>query len=90
MTVTRTENGGFGFVLKGVEPVWIESVLPGSPADKAGLCPGDAILDVNGKDVRLVVWLLIIKLTFYLTICNRIYWCYYVSYIVYEVNVKLK
>lgn len=30
----------------------VESIQPGSPADKAGLCPGDNILSVNGCKVR--------------------------------------
>ncbi|XP_062999489.1 delphilin [Elgaria multicarinata webbii] len=42
----------FGFTLRGHAPVWIESVLPGSPADKASLRPGDRILFLNGLDMR--------------------------------------
>jgi predicted metalloprotease with PDZ domain len=52
VTVNRTADGGFGFVLRGDQPVWIESVLSGSPADHAGLRSGDAILEVNDIDVR--------------------------------------
>ncbi|XP_015284508.1 PREDICTED: delphilin [Gekko japonicus] len=42
----------FGFTLRGHAPVWIESVLPGSPADKALLKAGDRILFLNGLDMR--------------------------------------
>ncbi|XP_074867348.1 delphilin isoform X2 [Carettochelys insculpta] len=42
----------FGFTLRGHAPVWIESVLPGSPAEKAALKPGDRILFLNGLDMR--------------------------------------
>jgi S1-C subfamily serine protease len=30
----------------------IDAVLPGSPAQKAGLAPGDVILEVDGRDAR--------------------------------------
>ena len=52
VSITRAQDGSFGFVLRGNDPVWIESVLAGSPAQLAGLAPGEAILDVNGIDVR--------------------------------------
>ncbi|XP_062947172.1 delphilin isoform X2 [Cynocephalus volans] len=42
----------FGFTLRGHGPVWIESVLPGSPADNAALKSGDRILFLNGLDMR--------------------------------------
>ncbi|XP_063171083.1 LOW QUALITY PROTEIN: delphilin [Candoia aspera] len=42
----------FGFTLRGHAPVWIESILPGSPADKASLRAGDRILFLNGLDMR--------------------------------------
>jgi membrane-associated protease RseP (regulator of RpoE activity) len=44
-----------GMVLKGKEEppeVWIERVVPGSPAEKAGLLPGDRILSVDGKEIK--------------------------------------
>ena len=37
--------------LKGL---WIERVLPGSPAEKAGLLPGDQLIAVEGIEVREV------------------------------------
>ncbi|MBS3906414.1 MAG: ChaN family lipoprotein [Syntrophaceae bacterium] len=43
-----------GVVLKEREEprgVWIERVIPQSPAEKAGLLPGDQILSVNGKEI---------------------------------------
>ncbi|KAF6081321.1 Grid2 interacting protein [Phyllostomus discolor] len=45
-------NKSFGFTLRGHGPVWIESVLPGSPADSASLRSGDRILFLNGLDMR--------------------------------------
>uniref|UniRef100_A0A3Q2R429 Grid2 interacting protein n=1 Tax=Fundulus heteroclitus TaxID=8078 RepID=A0A3Q2R429_FUNHE len=45
-------NQSFGFTLRGHAPVWIDSVIAGSPADKAGLKPGDRILFLNGLDMR--------------------------------------
>ncbi|XP_072917163.1 delphilin isoform X1 [Hemitrygon akajei] len=42
----------FGFTLRGHGPVWLESVLPGSPAEKSGLKAGDRILFLNGLDMR--------------------------------------
>jgi len=30
---------------------WIERVLPGSPAEKAGLLPGDQFVSVEGKEM---------------------------------------
>ncbi|KAI5257301.1 Delphilin [Manis pentadactyla] len=45
-------NKSFGFTLRGHAPVWIESVLPGSPADSASLKAGDRILFLNGLDMR--------------------------------------
>ncbi|ELU10762.1 hypothetical protein CAPTEDRAFT_223619 [Capitella teleta] len=51
VTVNRI-NGSFGFVLRGHNPVSLESVVPGGPADRAGLRPGDCILKLNGMDVR--------------------------------------
>ncbi len=46
------ESGSFGFVVRGHGPVYVESVAPGGPADRGGLLPGDAILKLNGLDVR--------------------------------------
>ncbi|KAJ8318724.1 hypothetical protein KUTeg_003815, partial [Tegillarca granosa] len=46
------EAGSFGFVIKGNNPVHIESLDPGGPAEKAGLQAGDFIIGLNGIDVR--------------------------------------
>ncbi|XP_068100398.1 delphilin isoform X2 [Hyperolius riggenbachi] len=45
-------SSSFGFTLRGNSPVWIESVVPGSPAEAAGLRAGDRILFLNGLDMR--------------------------------------
>ncbi|XP_065098581.1 delphilin isoform X2 [Paramisgurnus dabryanus] len=42
----------FGFTLRGHAPVWIDSVIAGSPAEACGLKPGDRILFLNGLDMR--------------------------------------
>ncbi|XP_026771766.1 delphilin isoform X3 [Pangasianodon hypophthalmus] len=42
----------FGFTLRGHAPVWIDSVIPDSPAEECGLKPGDRILFLNGLDMR--------------------------------------
>lgn len=36
------------------EPMVVQTVEPGSPADKAGMKPGDAILEADGKPIRNV------------------------------------
>lgn len=51
--VQVVRNGGnFGFVIKGNNPVFIETVDPGGAAERAGLQPGDLIMKLNGIDVR--------------------------------------
>ena len=52
LSVPRGADGSFGFVLSGEDPVWVKSVMPGSAAQKAGITTGDAILQLNGVDVR--------------------------------------
>ena len=44
-----------GIVLKEKEDrkgVWIERVTPESPAEKAGLLPGDQFVSIDGKEVQ--------------------------------------
>jgi regulator of sigma E protease len=48
---TRFEVGNIG-VLPDVNPS-VDSVIPGDPADRAGLKPGDVILAVNGERIAL-------------------------------------
>ena len=52
VTVSRGDDGSFGFVLSDQDPVCVKSVMPGSAAQKAELTTGDAILQLNGVDVR--------------------------------------
>ncbi len=40
-----------GFTVNVREPRFVEKVIPGSPAEKAGLEEGDAILEVNGNAI---------------------------------------
>ena len=47
-------HGGFGFTLSGNAPVFIRSVDARGPAAKAGLQPGDQIMELNGLNVRSV------------------------------------
>ena len=54
VSVTRGEDGSFGFMLSGQDPVRVKSVMSGSAAQKAGITAGDAVLQVNGVDVRSV------------------------------------
>jgi len=39
---------------EGAEGLWVERVLPESPAEKAGLIPGDQLLAVEGKEITEV------------------------------------
>ncbi|CAH1794248.1 unnamed protein product [Owenia fusiformis] len=55
-------EGNFGFILRGHSPVYIESIEPGGPADRAGLLPGDCILKLNGLDVRRSAHTHVVKL----------------------------
>ena len=48
-------HGGFGFTLSGNAPVFIRSVDTRGAAAKAGLQPGDQIMELNGLNVRSVV-----------------------------------
>ena len=44
-----------GIVLKEKEDpkgVWIERIMPESPAEKAGLLPGDQFVSIDGKEVQ--------------------------------------
>ena len=46
------ENGKFGFVIKGSNPAFIETIDADGPADKAGIKKGDFIIKLNGINVR--------------------------------------
>jgi len=49
-TVTNDLSQSFG--MKEAKGVAVTSLVPGGPAEKAGLKPGDVILKVNGQDVN--------------------------------------
>lgn len=43
---------GYGINFRGSSPVIIDTVLPGSPAEKSGFKYGDFFLELNGNDVQ--------------------------------------
>ena len=45
-------TGGFGFSISGNAPVFIRSVDTVSAAARAGIEPGDYLLEINNIDVR--------------------------------------
>jgi len=49
--VVKKEQEGFGFTLSKEMPVFVNSVSPGSSADRAGILSGDRIIKVNGVSV---------------------------------------
>jgi regulator of G-protein signaling len=42
---------GFGFTISGQQPCLLSCIVPGSPAETAGLQPGHALVAVNGRNV---------------------------------------
>ncbi|XP_059488201.1 regulator of G-protein signaling loco isoform X3 [Neocloeon triangulifer] len=42
---------GFGFTISGQQPCLLSCIVPGSPAEAAGLQPGHALVAVNGRNV---------------------------------------
>ncbi|KAK7864648.1 hypothetical protein R5R35_012420 [Gryllus longicercus] len=51
--VCRGKNG-FGFTISGQQPCILSCIVAGSPAEKAGLHPGDYLVAVNGQSVSKV------------------------------------
>ncbi|KAG8236671.1 hypothetical protein J437_LFUL014399 [Ladona fulva] len=47
----RRGRGGFGFTISGQRPCILSCIVPGSPAERAGLRPGDHLISVNCKSV---------------------------------------
>ena len=54
--------GGFGFTLSGQAPCVLSCVLPGSPAHKVNLKPGDQLIAVNGLSVEEIPHEQVVKL----------------------------
>lgn len=52
--VCRGKNG-FGFTISGQQPCILSCIVTGSPAEKAGLRPGDYLVAVNGQSVSKVL-----------------------------------
>eukprot|EP00051_Salpingoeca_urceolata_P018394 m.257754 g.257754 ORF g.257754 m.257754 type:complete len:994 (+) comp19184_c4_seq1:117-3098(+) len=48
-TVMRGSDGELGFALRGTMPVYVRSIRPRGPADKAGLRLGDQLWAINGR-----------------------------------------
>ena len=43
-------SSGFGFLLAGNSPCYLSEVISGTPAEKAGLLPGQYIMTINGEN----------------------------------------
>ncbi|RZF36390.1 hypothetical protein LSTR_LSTR002986 [Laodelphax striatellus] len=52
--VSRGDNG-FGFTISGQQPCILSCIVPGSPAESAGLRAGDYLVAVGGKSVSKVL-----------------------------------
>ena len=50
--ITRQRGSGFGFVVCGSGPVYVQRVMKNSPAANVGIYPGDMLLEVNGRHVK--------------------------------------
>ncbi|XP_053632636.1 regulator of G-protein signaling loco isoform X3 [Cherax quadricarinatus] len=48
--ITKGKNG-FGFTISGQAPCILSCIVPGSPAERAGLRPGDYLIAVNSQNV---------------------------------------
>eukprot|EP00112_Aurelia_sp_Birch-Aquarium-sp1_P014686 Seg3184.2 transcript_id=Seg3184.2/GoldUCD/mRNA.D3Y31 product=Delphilin protein_id=Seg3184.2/GoldUCD/D3Y31 len=48
----QRKRQGYGFLLRDSRPVQIEAVAKNSPAYQAGICPGDMLVQVNGRSVK--------------------------------------
>ena len=48
------DEDGFGFSIHASGPVMVESLVPDSPGDNAGLMEGDIILEVNGHNATML------------------------------------
>ncbi|XP_051771209.1 delphilin isoform X5 [Ctenopharyngodon idella] len=74
----------FGFTLRGHAPVWIDSVMAGSPAEACGLKPGDRILFLNGLDMRNVDTLIVDVFPVLDTPAKQLIWQFIYQLLTYE------
>ena len=64
------ENGKFGFVIKGSNPAFVETIDSNGPAEKAGLQKGDFLIRLNGMDVRYDLYLTLCLLLATFVVCQ--------------------
>jgi C-terminal processing protease CtpA/Prc len=51
VSILKEEGSGYGLTVSGDNPVFVQAVKEGGPADRAGVRPGDRILMVNDRCV---------------------------------------
>ena len=49
------DGQGYGLTLGGNAPVWVCQVMAGSPADRAGMTRGAALVSINGASVKFAM-----------------------------------
>ncbi len=57
--VVLRDGLGYGLTLSGDQPVFVQTVRPGGAAERAGVREGDVILRVDGRRVRIYIYIYI-------------------------------